>query len=716
MTLDSSIAFLAALFSAALAAAVLSRKRRSVAAWCFSAGMLVFALESLLAGMSLGAVLPDDIAFWQTLGFLAKSFLPGIWLCFSLTYSRANRRDFVVRSWFLLVAAFLIPLCLLPALYGPFLYVHAITPSAQGWSIQFGETAKILNGLILVSTILILTNLERTFRSAVGTMRWRIKFLVLGLGVIFGTRIYTRSQSLLFSGYNLGQLDLETAALVIGCGLIAIGYFRSGFGEVDVYPSSAVLHTSVTVLLAGAYLFVVGVLAKVVARFGGAGSFQIAAFLVLLGAALLAVLLLSDRLRQNIQLFVSRHFKRPQHDFRLVWTRFTRRIAPIVDEPGLCLVTSRFIAETFNALSVSVWLFDEHRQRLVQKSSTADSDRESGGLGSNELGESQELDPEALSELLGPFDLDKAGQGCPKNLKEIGGGQFRTGGNRICVPLLTGECPLGVIILADRVGGIRYTGEEMDLLKCIGDQVAASLLNLRLSRELMEKKELEAFQTISAFFVHDLKNAASTLGLTLQNLPKHFDDPEFRQDTLRGIGSAADRINQIVSRLNAFRHELHLTSGDVDLNRLVTGAVDSLNGTMGAEVVTQMQPVSMIAGDDDKLQSVVTNLLLNARDAAGDRGRITVATSQHKNCVVLSVSDNGCGMSPDFIRDSLFRPFRTTKKKGLGIGMFQAKMIVDAHRGSIQVESEVGVGTTFRVTLPIMTTTRPQTTDYKTAG
>ena len=96
-----------------------------------------------------------------------------------------------------------------------------------------------------------------------------------------------------------------------------------------------------------------------------------------------------------------------------------------------------------------------------------------------------------------------------------------------------------------------------------------------------------------------------------------------------------------------------------------------------------------------------TNLLLNACDAVGMNGRITVETTRQGEWVALSVSDNGCGMSPAFVKDSLFRPFQTTKKKGLGIGMFQSKMIVEAHRGKIQVESEPGAGTTFRVMLPL---------------
>ena len=97
----------------------------------------------------------------------------------------------------------------------------------------------------------------------------------------------------------------------------------------------------------------------------------------------------------------------------------------------------------------------------------------------------------------------------------------------------------------------------------------------------------------------------------------------------------------------------------------------------------------------------MTNLLLNAWDAVGAAGQITVQTGQRDSRAVLSVSDNGCGMSEAFLRDSLFRPFQTTKKKGLGIGMFQSKMIVEAHQGTIQVESEPGKGTTFRVILPL---------------
>jgi putative PEP-CTERM system histidine kinase len=242
--------------------------------------------------------------------------------------------------------------------------------------------------------------------------------------------------------------------------------------------------------------------------------------------------------------------------------------------------------------------------------------------------------------------------------------------------------------------------EELDLLKCIGDHAAATLLNLRLSGDLLLAKELEAFQTMSAFFVHDLKNAASSLDLMLKNLPIHFDDPGFRQDALRGIGSAASRINQLIGRLSILRNKLELKMVKIDLPELAGEVLKEIEGLPEVEVVIDLRPVPAVYGDREQLQTVLTNLLLNAADAVGRPGRIKIETAAREGKALLSVADDGCGMSDVFIKNSLFRPFHTTKKKGIGIGMFQSKIIIEAHRGEIQVRSAPGQGTTFLVSLP----------------
>jgi len=300
-----------------------------------------------------------------------------------------------------------------------------------------------------------------------------------------------------------------------------------------------------------------------------------------------------------------------------------------------------------------------------------------------------------------PFDLENIKEEWAEELRRLNPSTFPNGGNRLCVPLLAGPRVVGVVILADRINGATYTVEELELLRCIGDQISSVLLNIRFARELAHGKELEAFRTMSAFFVHDLKNAAASLNLMLKNLPVHFDDPEFRQDALRGIGNTAQRIDDMIARLSELRQRPDAVRVDTDLNQVVTTTLASVTDVPGVELVSELEPVPAILADREQLQSVVTNLIMNARDAVGPGGRIQVRTGHRGNRVVLSVVDNGCGMSQAFVRDSLFRPFQSTKKKGLGIGLFQSRAIVLAHGGGVHVESEIGKGTSFHASFPV---------------
>ena len=224
------------------------------------------------------------------------------------------------------------------------------------------------------------------------------------------------------------------------------------------------------------------------------------------------------------------------------------------------------------------------------------------------------------------------------------------------------------------------------------------MLNLELTQELIGARELTAFQTMSTFFVHDMKNLASRLNLTLSNMPEHFDDPEFRKDALRTIGSTVERINLLITRLSTLRSSLVPDLAETDLNQLVSEVLEKLEMT----VSKNFKSLPKVLVDREQFQSVVTNLVLNASEAAcaSSECRVSVETAQSDDRVILSVEDDGCGMSPEFLENALFRPFQSTKKQGLGIGMFQSKAIVEAHGGRIRVVSELGKGTTFKVSIP----------------
>jgi signal transduction histidine kinase len=170
---------------------------------------------------------------------------------------------------------------------------------------------------------------------------------------------------------------------------------------------------------------------------------------------------------------------------------------------------------------------------------------------------------------------------------------------------------------------------------------------------------------------------------------------------LRGTAKTVGHINHLIERLSHLRHELKIKPVEADLNAMITKALDGWEKTSAVKLIKDFGTLPKIFIDSDQLIKVITNLVLNAKEAVSTDGQIHIQTKQTNGAVLMVVSDNGCGMSPEFLNHSLFRPFQTTKKNGLGIGMFQSKMIVEAHKGRLEVESKPGHGTTFRVYLPL---------------
>ncbi len=697
MNTAALLAFASAIFGGALAFAVAWNERRAAVPFSFVAGMAALAVESVFNGLSLGGT-AEEMVYWQHWRLAVMSFFPGIWLYFSLSYGRGNQRDFLKRWRVALGAFFLAPLGL-GIFLNKYLVVSAVQNKAGHWLLGLGLPGYVLNLLLLVGVVLVAMNLERTFRASVGTMRWRIKFMILGLVVLFAVRFYTSSQTLILKGVDSSLLVVDSGALLVGGILIFRSLFRAGHFDMDVYPSHSVLQNSLTILLAGIYLLVMGVFAKMVTYWGGDEAFTAKAFVILAALVALTILLLSDRVRLYTNRFVSRHFQRPLYDYRTVWRKFTEATASCVKQTDLCQAAVKSVTDIFQALSVTIWLADDKKEQLVFAASTFLSEARAEGL----LPTKSELAEvfRALQKHNEPVDIDDTKAAWAATLQQCHPDEFRKGSHRVCVPMIVGDEMVGFMILGDRVGGLPFSWQDFDLLKCIGDQIAAGLLNTRLSQKLLQAKELEAFQTMSAFFVHDLKNTANTLNLMLQNLPVHFDDPAFRADALRGVAKTVAHINRLIGRLSSIRHELQIKPVAADLNELVAKALAGWEDVAGINLTKDLKPLPPVKFDADQMFKVATNLIFNAREAVSKSGQVHIATSQSNGWVILTVTDDGCGMSQEFVSRSLFRPFQTTKKNGLGIGMFQSKMIVEAHRGKIEVESEPGHGATFRIYLPV---------------
>jgi putative PEP-CTERM system histidine kinase len=393
---------------------------------------------------------------------------------------------------------------------------------------------------------------------------------------------------------------------------------------------------------------------------------------------------------------VSRHFQRPLHDYRTVWQRFTEATASRFELPEFSRAVVKLLADIFQSLSVSLWILNDRRDEFQLAASTSMAESRARSL------QPSSTETVAITEYFRvhaePLDIEDQNEDWAIALRRCHPDEFRNGG-RVCVPVVSGGEVLAVILLGDRVGAAAFTLQDLDLLKSIADQVASGLLNVRLSQRLLQAREHEAFQTMATFFVHDLKNAASTLNLTLQNLPDHFDDPAFREDALRGMGKSVRHINHLISRLGELRSELKISPAPTDLNQVISTAIASFTGDKDFQVEFTPAPLAQLPLDREQFTKVVTNLVLNAREAGAHR--LQLSTQRTGNWALFEAADNGCGMSPEFLSRSLFRPFQTTKKNGLGIGMFQSRMIVEAHGGRMLVESTPNQGTVFRVLLPV---------------
>lgn len=724
MNFNVWISFVAATVTAGIAFLALWRDPRSFVHRVFAAGMALFALAAGFSGLAYLGPTADQFLYWRRFQFLLVSFVPALWLLFSVSFARANYPEQIMKWKWVLILSFAAPLSLTTLFRDAFFSGPPVLTETSAMFLRIGWSGYLWHLLSVILAVMILMNLERTFRHATGHMRWQTKFMFLGIGGIFGTMLFTRGQTVLFNGVNTGLDTLDLGALLVGDLLIFRSFFRGRPLNISIQLSHQFLYNSMTLLVVGVYFIVVGVISWLSVRFEWIRNIHIAIFLIFLAMMGMAAILLSDRFRMKRKRFISRHFKRPQYDYQKIWEGFTTRTTSVTQTQDLCNIIVRMVSETLEILSVSIWLVDEKQERLSFGGSTVFTGEQVEGLKLFGQGGVELI--RAMSDQTMPVDLEGREDDWVTDLKRTYGfEETKESQIRYCVPLNAAGQLIGIMTLSKKVFYEPLSFEESELVKTIADQAAAGLLNLRLSERLRQTKELEAFQSMSAFFMHDLKNLASKLSLVTQNLPVYMDNPEFRADALKTISQSVAKINTMSSRLSLLSQKLELAFKKTDLSELVTATVSDVKSYVQTPISLDLGVASLLSIDREQIHKVLENLLMNASDSLVPDGRgqqngtgagplavnvngvpreggvIAVATRCRENWAEIAVSDNGCGMSREFIEKSLFRPFQTTKKKGMGIGLYHCKTIVEAHGGRIEVESEDGRGTTFRVLLPV---------------
>jgi len=240
--------------------------------------------------------------------------------------------------------------------------------------------------------------------------------------------------------------------------------------------------------------------------------------------------------------------------------------------------------------------------------------------------------------------------------------------------------------------------------------VGALILNARLSQEASEGRALQVLARLSAFVAHDLKNSVGMLSLLAENAPSHIHKPDFQADAIRTLSQVTERMQRLLSELRASDQKPALRTSRGSLAQAVDTWMSDLKPRIPPRITleTRLASTPDVPMDPEQLRSVFLNLILNAIDAIAGEGRITIETVADERWAMLVVSDTGHGMSASFLRDRLFRPFQTTKPRGLGIGLYHCRHIVHALGGELTADSTEGIGTRMTVRLPVASASRAE--------
>jgi putative PEP-CTERM system histidine kinase len=408
-----------------------------------------------------------------------------------------------------------------------------------------------------------------------------------------------------------------------------------------------------------------------------------------------AVLLLSEDLRWRVRQFVNRYLYRHKYDYRDQWVTFTRRVGAPTSLSELSDRLLETVSGTVGATRGAIYLHDDLEVNVY---------RRAGVLGPDPWPATLSASVGTLAQMMippwRPRVLQHPGERSASlvDQPELASVQPPA----LVIPLGWHAEPVGLILLGPQRTGLPYDAEDVELLATLAQQATGALVSLRLAEAAARAREFAAFHRFTSYVLHDLKSTVSALSLLSRNAERHLHDPEFQRDALQTLARSVDRMRALLARL-APTASLNAPPArvPVDLRAVVGQLADTVPTSDHLHLVRALDPVPPVLGDPEALQQALRSIIDNALEAMEHKGTLTLGTSWRAPWVHVSVSDTGCGMTPEFIHSSLFVPFRTTKPGGWGVGLYYAREIVAAHGGRIEVVSAQGKGTAVSLILPL---------------
>jgi putative PEP-CTERM system histidine kinase len=548
-----------------------------------------------------------------------------------------------------------------------------------------GHLGFAIAGLILI---------EQLYRSTRPEMRWAVKYLYIGMGTLFVYDFFLYTDALLFKRVDsvLWQARGFTSALVVP--FVAVAATRNPSWSVRVFVSRQVVFHATTLLMAGGYLVLMAAAGYYIRYYGGTWGKATQIAFVFAGLCFLTVVLFSGTIRAKLKVFVNKHFFSYKYDWRDEWLRVVQTLS---EGPGGNEIRTRVIqaiSDSVQARGGYLWMLtdDESYQcasqwQVVEQNIAIDSQSELVRyfMSSDWIIETDELAtyPERYDNLV----VDERLIAIP--------------GAWLIVPIKHHEALIGFVVLVRPISLRSINWEDRDLIKAAAKQAGGYLALLQTSEALNQANQFEAFNRLSAFVVHDLKNLIAQLELLVKNAERHRNNPEFMDDAVKTIGNAVNKMGRLLAQLRQGRFESSRTK-QFYIEEAVARAVNELYAYQPKPSLTIKDNFLEIIADRDRFKAIMVHMIKNAQEATEGNGEVNVVIKKLDGHAVITIQDNGSGMEEKFIKERLFRPFQTTKgNAGMGIGVYETREYVKSLMGSLSVESHVGEGTTFTILIPL---------------
>lgn len=534
---------------------------------------------------------------------------------------------------------------------------------------------------------------EQVLRSAQHTRF--IRLLCISLLLIFALDIFSFTQFLISGTFSDTVLQIRAAislafSVLLSVSAVSLDHSKQS-ASFSLSRPAAFYSTSLAI--AGAFLILSAAGGYWVRYFSGGWNEVVFVFATAMGVALIVTVLTSQVVQRKINVLIGKHLFRYKYDYREEWLRLISRLATSTMHHQVYDTSMDAVMEMFRAEGAAVWIQDGdffvlQAQKNVnvmlnqfhehQTSSFIESMQNNEWVFLNDI--------RSFSWRTSSFD------------KHIPDWVLEVPNFWLVFPLINDKSLLGFMLLTHSEGSQEMSWEDLDLLKTIGKQIGSFIARHRQAESLTEMRQFSAYNQLSAFLMHDLKNLIAQQSLLVANADKHKDNPEFIDDTINTVRNSVQRMDTLLRKLRVQEPDLPVS---LDLKQVTMDALNQCRDRLPVPSLANVPNSVTVLADQENLKSVLVNIVSNAQDATDSMGYIDISFTTGAQSISIYIDDNGSGMDQEFIESRLFKPFDSTKQsKGMGIGLFQSREYIKSIGGTISVQSTVGAGTMFVITLP----------------